>query len=205
MHVIIDPNKQSPKDTYKLLIGTVVPRPIAFVTSRNAEGVVNAAPFSFFNVLTAAPPLIYVSVGRNPSGKMKDTAANITENKEFVVHVTNEDNLEAVNFTSMDYPPEYDEVKEAGLTLHRSHAISVPGVEEAKIRMECVLHRWIPLGYEQSPSNDMLIGEVVCFDIDDDIYSDGKILTHGLKPIGRLAGTNFAKLGETFSIPRPKF
>lgn len=201
----IDPKQQSAIDTYKLLIGTVVPRPIAFVTSENAEGVINAAPFSFFNVFCANPPLIGVSVARNPDGSMKDTSSNITTNKEFVVHVVDESNIEKVNQASMDYPPEYSEVKETGLTLKPSHQVEVPGIAESKIRMECVLHRWLPLGPENATNNDLLIGEVVCFDIDDELYKDGKIPESQLKPIGRMAGTTFTKLGETFSIPRPKF
>ncbi|HET7616729.1 MAG TPA: flavin reductase family protein [Bacillales bacterium] len=203
--MIIDPKEQSTRENYKLMIGSVVPRPIAFVTSENAEGVVNAAPFSFFNVLTASPPLIYVSVGRHPDGRRKDTAANILDKKEFVVHVVDEDNIEKVNFTSMDFPPEYSEVKEAGLTLYKSHVVGVPGVAEAKIRMECVLHQAIPLGDAAKPSNDLLIGEVVCFDIADEVYEAGKIDADTLKPVGRLAGTDFTKIGEVFSIPRPKF
>lgn len=203
--MIIDPKQQSATDTYKLLIGTVVPRPIAFVTSESAEGVVNAAPFSFFNVFCANPPLIGVSVARNPDGSMKDSSSNITNNKEFVVHVVDENNIEQVNHASMNYPSEYSEVKETGLTLKSSHKIKVPGIAESKIRMECVLHRWLPLGSEKSPANDLLIGEVVCFHIEDDLYQDGKIPETQLRPIGRMAGTTFTKIGETFSIPRPKF
>ncbi|HET7657909.1 MAG TPA: flavin reductase family protein [Bacillales bacterium] len=201
----IDPNNQTVEDNYKLLIGAVVPRPIAFVTSQNAEGLVNAAPFSFFNTICAAPPLICVSVNRKPGGQMKDTSANITKAKEFVVHVVDESNIESVNFSSMDFPPNYSEVNEAGLTLQPSHVVKVPGIRESKIRMECVLHRWIPLGDDESPSSDLIIGEVVCFDIQDDLYVDGKIPAEKLRPVGRMAGTMFTKLGETFSIPRPKF
>lgn len=201
----VDPKNQSARENYKLLIGSVVPRPIAFVTSQNDEGLVNAAPFSFFNALCAAPPLICVSVNRHPDGRMKDTAANITAHKEFVVQIVDETNIESVNFTSMDFPPEYSEVKEAGLNLKPSHSVSVPGIQESKIRMECVLHQWLPLGNEDSPASDLIIGEVVCFDIDDNIYEEGKIPEQSLRPIGRLAGTKYTKLGETFSIPRPKF
>lgn len=201
----VDPKNQSARENYKLLIGMVVPRPIAFVTSQNGEGLVNAAPFSFFNAICAAPPLICVSVNRHPDGSMKDTAANIKRNHEFSVQMVDETNIEPVNFSSMDFPPSYSEVNEAGLTLKPSHSISVPSIQESKIRMECVLHQWLPLGNENSPASDLIIGEVVCFDIDDDLYEDGKIPEEKLRPIGRLAGTKYTKLGETFSIPRPKF
>lgn len=203
--MFINPKQQSARDTYKLLIGTVLPRPIAFVTSQNEKGLVNAAPFSFFNALTADPPLICVSVNRNPDGSMKDTASNVTKQKEFVVHIVDEEQVDSVNYCSMDFPPSYSEVKEAGLTLKESQIVRVPGVKEAKIRLECVLYRCLPLGDEQAPGSDLLIGEVVGFDIEDDLYQDGKIPAEQLKPIGRLAGTSFTKLGETFSIPRPKF
>ncbi|GGE45861.1 hypothetical protein GCM10011391_25890 [Pullulanibacillus camelliae] len=201
--MFIEPKQQSIQDTYKLLIGAVVPRPIAFITTQNESGLVNAAPFSFFNVLCSDPALIGVSIARKDNGDRKDTAANIVTSKAFVVHIVDETNIQLVNQTAIDFPKDYSEVKEFGLTLKESHTIAVPGVKEAKIRLECTLHQLIPLG--KGPTNELFIGEVIGIDIDDALYDHGKIPEQVLQPIGRLAGTSYTKLGETFSIPRPIF
>lgn len=203
--MIIDPNEQTTRDTYKLLIGSVLPRPIAFVTSQSKEGIVNAAPFSFFNVVASKPPLISVSVGRKSGGEMKDTASNIAVTKEFVVHIVDESMIEGVNQASTDYPAEVSEVNEIAMTLSESKKITVPGLNEPKIRLECKLHQSMPLGGETFPSSDLIIGQIVCFHINDDIYNQGKILTERLDPVGRLAGTEYGKIGKTFAMPRPKY
>ncbi|MBU8907445.1 flavin reductase family protein [Desertibacillus haloalkaliphilus] len=204
--MIIDPKQLSRKDNYKLLIGSVLPRPIAFVTSQSTTGVLNAAPFSFYNVVTADPPLISVSVGRKPNGVQKDTSLNICNQQEFVVHVVDEGNVEQVNASSADFPHDVSEVEEIGLTKIPSHKVGVPSIKEAKIKLECRLHKVIPLGgSEEAPHADLIIGEVVCFDIDDSVYEDGKISTDALAPLSRLAGTDYGKLGERFSKPRPTY
>lgn len=200
----IDPASQSVKDNYKLLIGSIVPRPIAFVTTRSSEGVLNAAPFSFFNIVTANPPMVAVSVQRKPGGVQKDTARNAVSAGEFVVHISDESYVEAINVTAANLPAEESEVALAGLTPVASQVISVPGVAEARIRMECVLEQALPLGGSaESPGCDLLIGRVVRFHIDEALYENGRIDAKALKPVSRLAGSDYAKLGEQFSIERP--
>ncbi|MDQ8738213.1 flavin reductase family protein [Paenibacillus sp. LHD-38] len=200
----IDPASQSVQDNYKLLIGSIVPRPIAFVTTRSSEGVLNAAPFSFFNIVTANPPMVAVSVQRKPGGVQKDTARNAVSAGEFVVHISDESYVEAINVTAANLPAEESEVVLAGLTPVASQAISVPGVAEARIRMECVLEQALPLGGSaESPACDLLIGRVVRFHIDEALYENGRIDAKALKPVSRLAGSDYAKLGEQFSIERP--
>jgi flavin reductase (DIM6/NTAB) family NADH-FMN oxidoreductase RutF len=201
--ITIDPANQTERDTYKLLIGSVIPRPIAFVTTLSKEGIVNAAPFSFFNVVTANPPMLSIAVQRK-NGVPKDTASNSEDTGAFVVHISDETYIEAINQTAANLPPDESEISLAGLKLVSSEKIAVPGVAEAKIRMECVLERSIPLGgIEGAPACDLLIGRVVCFHIAEELYEEGHIDPLALKPVSRLAGSSYSKLGDIFSIERP--
>lgn len=179
----IDPTSQSVQDNYKLLIGSIVPRPIAFVTTLSSEGVLNAAPFSFFNIVTANPPMVAVSVQRKPGGIQKDTSRNAIAQGEFVVHISDESYIEAINITAAALPSEESEVALAGLTAIVSDLVRVPGVAEARIRMECVLDQSLSLGgTEDSPACDLLIGRVVRFHVDEALYENGRINAEALKP-----------------------
>lgn len=198
----IDPKKQSERENYKLLIGSIIPRPIAFVTTDSGNGVINAAPFSYFNIVSSNPPMVSLSVQRPATGH-KDTARNIYHNKEFVVHIVDEENVAAVNETAASLGPDESEVDLAGLTLVPSEVVTVPGIEESKVRMECRLIQAVPFG-EGGAGSDLFIGEVVRFHVADDIYENGRIDPRGLAAVSRLAGTNYAKLGEIFSMDRPK-
>jgi flavin reductase (DIM6/NTAB) family NADH-FMN oxidoreductase RutF len=196
------PSELSERDNYKFLIGGIIPRPIAFVTTESSEGILNGAPFSYFNIVTANPPMISISVQRQ-NGRQKDTARNAIEKNEFVVHIVDESNVEAINKTAAALPPNESEVELAGLTPVESVKLSVPGIKEAKIRLECELEQVIPLG-KDNEGCDLLIGKVVYYHIKDEIYSNGRIDPNGLKAVSRLAGDNYAKVGEIFTIERPK-
>lgn len=197
------PTELNERDNYKFLIGGIVPRPIAFVTTESSEGVINGAPFSYFNIVTANPPMISISVQRQQNGKQKDTARNAIEKNEFVIHIVDELNVEAINQTAAALPPNESEIQFAGLTPVESVKVSVPGVKEAKIRLECQLEKVIPLG-TNNEGCDLLIGKVVYYHIDEEIYQNGRIDPNGLKAVSRLAGDNYAKIGEIFTIDRPK-
>jgi len=201
---VVDPAVQSAKDNYHLLTGVVIPRPIAFITSQNDDGVVNAAPFSFFNVVAAEPPLIAVSVSRSEGQMTKDTAKNISASKEFVVHLVDENLVEQVNQAASSYPSSVSEVEETGLTLAPSKKVQVPGVQEASIRMECKLHQIVPLGTDEAYSSDLFIGEVVMFHISEKVIENDRVSAERVKPVSRLAGSNYSKLGQLFSLERPK-
>lgn len=192
-----DPNEQTERENYKLLIGSVIPRPIAFVTSVASDGTVNAAPFSYFNAISSKPPMLTVSVQRK-SGDSKDTARNIREKKEFVVHIVDEENVVEVNKTAASLPPDESEIDLTDFTLIDSEAVSIPAVKQSKVRFECVLEQIVELG-----ETDLIIGKIIRFHIDEAIYQDGRIDPETLKPVSRLAGTNYAKLGEIFSLKRP--
>lgn len=201
--IAIDPVTQTERDNYKLLIGSIIPRPVALVTTLSKTGVLNAAPFSYFNIVTADPPMISVSVQRS-GGKQKDTARHAVDAGAFVVHITDEDNVAAANQTAAALPPDQSEVDLAGLTPVASEKIPVPGLAEAKVRMECVLEQAIPLGGSgDAPATDLLIGRVVYFHVAEALYSNGRIDAQLLKPVSRLAGNFYSKLGETFELVRP--
>lgn len=201
----IDPTQQSRQDNYKLMIGSIVPRPIAFVTSLSKSGVVNAAPFSFFNIAGVEPPLIMFSCMRKAGGVMKDTARNITELREFIVHIVSEEIVEQVNTTSIDAPSEVDELALTDLTTVAGDLVNVPRVLEAKIAMECRLDQHVQVGKdaEGKRTADILIGEVIRFHIDDALYENGRIDLRGLNPMSRLAGLFYGKVGNTIERPRP--
>ncbi|MGG1599396.1 flavin reductase family protein [Paenibacillus naphthalenovorans] len=201
--ISIDPLSQSDRENYKLMIGSIIPRPVAFVTTLSKKGVMNAAPFSYFNIVTSNPPMVSVSVQRN-QGLLKDTARNAQDTGAFVVHISDESYIEKINQTAASLGPEESEVQLAGLSPVPSEKIAVPGVAEAKIRMECVLERSIPLGgSEERPACDLLIGRVVFFHIADELVRNGQIDPEGLKPVSRLAGSSYSKLGDIFSLERP--
>ncbi|MEY8344948.1 flavin reductase family protein [Niallia circulans] len=200
----IDPKTISERENYKFLIGSIIPRPIAFVTSLSEEGVLNGAPFSYFNIVSSNPPMISLSIQRS-NGKPKDTARNILNKREFVIHIVDEQNVDKINQTSASLAPSESEIELAGLTPIDSSAISVPGIKEAKIRMECVLEHSLELGgTEALPGCDFLIGRVVHYHIDSTLYENGRIDPRGLAAVSRLAGNDYAKIGDMFTKVRPQ-
>lgn len=200
----INPKDNSERENYKLLIGTIIPRPIAFVTTKSDKGIVNAAPFSFFNIVSSNPPMISVSVQRK-GGQLKDTARNIYENHEFVVHIVDTENVDKINETAASLPPTESELELAKLTQVESEMVSVPGVKEAKVRFECKLVHATSLGgKEDQPGCDLFVGEIVRYHIDEMIYDGKYINPTELDAISRLAGNDYAKIGEIFTLERPK-
>lgn len=201
--ISITPESMSERENYKFLTGSIIPRPIAFVTTQSDEGVVNAAPFSYFNIVSANPPLISVSVQRK-NGEMKDTARNALTLKEFVVHIVDENIVADVNETAAELPADESELARTDFTLVKSERIAVPAVKEAKIRFECKLEEMISLGGTNGEAGcDLLIGKIVCYHIEPSLYQAGRINAEALQPVARLAGNNYSKLGPTFEIKRP--
>ncbi|WP_409296717.1 flavin reductase family protein [Peribacillus sp. SCS-26] len=202
--ISLDPSVLSERENYKFLIGSVIPRPVALVTTVSAEGVVNAAPFSYFNIVSSNPPMISISIQRR-NGEQKDTAKNASLSGEMVVHITDEDIVEAANETAAELDYNHSEIERAGFTLIQSTAVKVPGIREAKVRLECKIERIIPLGGTgDKPGCDLIIGRVSRYHIEEQLYEKGRIDPCGLKPVSRLAGNSYAKLGEIFDLERPK-
>lgn len=199
-----DPKQISERQNYQLLIGTVIPRPIAFVTSIGEEGTINGAPFSYFNIISSNPPLISLAIQRK-NGQLKDTANNIKRNKEFVVHIVDDENVKQINQTAASLPSNKSELDQANLTHVKSKKISTPGIKEAKVRFECTLEEALELGEEGSVGVDLLIGRIVQYHISEDIYQQNHRIDHNtLQAVSRLAGQNYAKIGPVFELERPE-
>ena len=191
------------QDRYKLLIGSIVPRPIGFISTISKEGIYNIAPFSFFNGVCSEPmTVLFCPVIRGSDGQEKDTLKNIKSIKEFVVNIVSEEFAEKMNQCSAEYPPSIDEFKETGLTPAKSNVVKPPLLYEAKVNMECKLTHLVEIGNNPG-SGTIVVGEVVYFHVREDIYKDGKIILSKLKPIGRLGGTDYCRTTDIFSLPRP--
>ncbi|HDC7465691.1 TPA: flavin reductase family protein [Staphylococcus aureus] len=198
-----DAQSLTARENYKLLIGSIIPRPIAFVTTLNQDASVNAAPFSFFNIVNNHPPMIAIAVQR-AGGKRKDTALNIEWTGDFVVHITDEDNVQDINETAAPLAYGDSELSRTELSLLTSTTIKTPGIKDAKMRFECKLSQMILLG-DVLDGADLIIGEIVTYHIDDSIYEgDFKINPHALQAVSRLAGNDYAKLWGIFTIKRPE-
>ncbi|RFU68210.1 flavin reductase family protein [Bacillus sp. V59.32b] len=202
--ISLDPEKMSERENYKFLTGSIIPRPVALVTTLSDQGVINIAPFSYFNIVSANPPMLSLSIQRR-NGIQKDTARNAIEKGEFVVHITDQNNVEAANKTATELPFDESELPLSGLSTVTSSSISVPGIREAKVRFECLLEQTIQLGgTDLETACDLLIGKVVAYHIEPSIYHEGRIDANGLKPVSRLAGNHYSKLGDTFTLERPR-
>ncbi|HEI7998056.1 TPA: flavin reductase family protein [Staphylococcus aureus] len=198
-----DAQSLTARENYKLLIGSIIPRPIAFVTTLNQDASVNAAPFSFFNIVNNHPPMIAIAVQR-AGGKRKDTALNIERTGDFVVHITDEDNVQDINETAAPLAYGDSELSRTELSLLTSTTIKTPGIKDAKMRFECKLSQMILLG-DVLDGADLIIGEIVTYHIDDSIYEgDFKINPQALQAVSRLAGNDYAKLWGIFTIKRPE-
>jgi len=201
--MIIDPKKQTFKDNYKLMIGSILPRPIAFVSTISPGGVYNLAPFSFFTGITSDPPTICFSpTRRGTDGMPKDTLNNIKANEEFVINIVNEDIAAQMNACATEFPPETDEFEITGLTPVPAQIVKPPLVKEAPISFECKRLQILEIGKAQAGGGFLVIGEIVMFHVANELLNNGRIDTGLLKPIGRLAGAEYTKLGERFTLQR---
>jgi len=166
----------------KLIFNTVVPRPIAWITTLSKEGVVNLAPFSYYNAITTKPPLIIVSIGKRKDGSLKDTARNIRETGEFVINVVSKDFLEKMHESGKDFPPEVSEAEELGIELDPSALIKPPRVKGVPAALECKLKEIVEIG--DTPM-DLVIGEVVAIHYREELLETQKGI------VGRLGGKRY--------------
>lgn len=186
---------------YKLLVSTVTPRPIAWVVSQDGRGVLNAAPFSFFNAFSPDPPVVGIGVGRRPAGAAKDTRANIADTGEFVVNLVSEATAKAMNVTAIDFDPKDDELAEAGLTTLPSAKVRPPRIAESPVAFECALMQIVELG-----SYGLVLGRVLAIHIRDEAVIDPVkcyVDTPALGLIGRMHGTGwYARTTDLFEMRR---
>lgn len=193
----IDPDQHKVADNYKLLTNLVVPRPIAWVTSLSQTGVINLAPFSFFNAVASDPLYVVVSIGSRDSGAPKDTANNIESCGQFVVNMVTENLLKAMNISAADFPPDQSELTAAELHAAPSIRVKTPRLAEAQVSLECELFQAVSLG-----TNTLFIGEVVMFHIADHLLGP-RLHVDDFAPIGRLgAPSMYCRTVDRFEFPR---
>jgi len=200
--MIIDPKTVPATVSYRLLVGSVVPRPIAFVSSTSPDGINNLAPFSFFNAVCGDPPVVlFCPIWRDPQ---KDTLANVRATREFVVNIVNEDIVEQMNACSAEFPANVDELAMSGLRPIPSDIVRAPRVAESPVSMECTLLQIVEVSARPLGGN-IVIGEVVRFHVDDRIIDAGsyRIDAEKLRAVGRMGGYDYARTRDRFSIVRP--
>lgn len=194
----INPKTCAPRDVYKLLTGMIVPRPIAFISTKSPRGINNLAPFSFYSGISSVPPLVMFCISERKRTK-KDTLSNIENHPQFVINVVTEDMAQPMHNASADYKQDVSEFEEVGLTAVRAKLIDCMAVKESPIYMECQLHKIVDIARRTY----MVIGEVINFHIDDSLYfGDYKIDIGKLKPLARIGGPNYARLSEHFSLKK---
>ncbi len=203
----IDPASLDQREVYKLLIGCVVPRPIAWVSTVDPAGLRNLAPFSFFNGVGSSPLALTISINHaaaRPEGR-KDTLRNILATGEFVVNLVTEATAAAMNETATDFPAEFDEFAEAGLTPVPSHTVRPPRVGESPVSFECELHTAVPVGSGPG-SSTLVIGVVRHLAISDEVIDEQlHVDVHKLRPVARLAGSSYAYVRDTFELVRRRY
>ena len=204
MSVLIDVASANFLDVYRLLIGIVTPRPIAWVTSIDPEGRVNLAPFSFYNAFSANPPVVVFSPTLRRDGAKKDTLRNVEATREFVLNAAVEALAEQVNLSSKELPYGQSEVEYTGLTLRPSLKVKPPRIAESPVNMECKLIQIVPLGNGPVAGN-LVIGEVVMMHVDDEVLdAKGAIDPRKLKTIARLGGDYYCRTSDLFEMKRPQ-
>lgn len=204
LEVIIDPAVESSANVYKIMIGAIVPRPIAFVSTISPGGVPNLAPFSLFTGISANPPVICFSpMRRGADGSRKDTLNNIEATREFVVNIVSEDFARQMNVCSAEFPPEVDEFLESGLTPAPSDLVRPPRVRDSRVNMECRLIQVVHVS-DKPLGGSLVIGEVVRFHVDDSVVTDFRIDPDRLHPVGRMGGPSYTRVTDRFDLERPK-
>ena len=198
----IDPTKLDRKAAHELLVGTALPRPIAFVSTIGERGVYNLAPFSFFIPMSVKPAIVGIGIGRKRDGAKKDTLVNIELTKDFVINLVTEALAEPMNQTAGEYPPEVDEFRVAGLNPTRADFVKSPLLAESPVNMECRLLQI--LEYGKFPRiNNFVIGEIIQVHVKDEFWGDGEIQSSKLQAIGRMGGDQYCRTRDVFEMKRP--
>ncbi len=199
--MLFDFDTLPPQERYKLVVSSVVPRPIAWVVTQDAEGVVNAAPFSFFNVFSDNPVVLGFGCGPRAPGRTKDTLDNIKATGQFVVCMVNQATAEAMNVTAVDFPPGTDELAEAGLTKAPCAKVKPPRIAESPVALECETFQLIPVGHHH-----IVLGKVLAVHIHENCMLDAAkhyVDTPALDLVGRMHGRGwYTRTTDRFEIPR---
>ena len=200
--MLFDMSKLDAQNTYKLLIATVVPRPIAWITTLDADGALNAAPFSFFNAMSGYPPIVCFGIGGRKPGDAKDTGNNIRRTGEFVVNLVSDELAEAMNVTAIDFAPDVNEFHESGVTPAPSALVKPPRILESPVSMECERLVIVDVGIDRS----VVLGKVLAMHVRDDCVMDAArcyIDTPKLDLVGRMHGAGwYTRTRDRFEMPR---
>lgn len=190
----VDPGRLPPLDAYHLLTSLVLPRPIGWVSTVDAAGVPNLAPFGYFNMCSSSPPVVHIT----DSGGHTDTLRNIRASGEFVCNVVSWDLVEAMNHTAIPFPPGTSEFEMAGLTPAASSVVRPPRVAECHAALECRVRQFIPIGEDV-----MVLGDVVHVHVAGGVIADGRVDPELLRPICRFGGNRYAEFTNMYRLPRP--
>jgi flavin reductase (DIM6/NTAB) family NADH-FMN oxidoreductase RutF len=198
-----DPEKLDLKECHDLLVGAVLPRPIALVSTVGPDGVNNLAPFSYFTILSTKPAVVGFGVGPKRDGGKKDTLVNAESAGDFVINVVTEELAEAMNLTSGEYPPEVDEFQKGGLTAAPGDRVKSPRLAESPINLECRLLEVLEFG-DPPRVNRFVVGEVLRVHVRDDLIVNRSVRAERLKPIGRLGEDFYCRTRDIFEMKRPQ-
>ena len=199
-HSHFDFSELTERERYKLLIGTVIPRPIALITTLSADGLVNAGAFSFFNVLTHDPAIVAIGIENHADMRFKDTARNIRETEEFTVHIADHAMVEKMEICAIKFGPEVDEIAEAGLTTAPGDMVRSPRILEAPAALEC--RRTMTL--EVSRAREIILGEVLGVFVRQDLVNERlHVNQRGMDAVGRLGGYSYTRTRDQFEIVTP--
>lgn len=201
--VHFSPEEISERENYKFLIGSIIPRPIALITSVSGDEVLNIAPFSYFNIVTSNPPIVSVALQRK-NGEMKDTTRNLLENKEAVIHIVDTKNVNDANETAANLTADESELEHTNFTVIPSETVSTPSLKETKIRFEVELYEHVLVENEGEAAADLLLLKIKQYHIEDALYHEGRIDPDGLGAVSRLAGHDYAEIGRIFTKVRPQ-
>lgn len=199
--VALDPAELSGRDNYKLLIGLIVPRPIAWVSTLSTAGHRNLAPFSFFNAVAGTPPSVMFAV-ISPDGRTKDTLTNVRATGEFTINVVGESVVAEMVHTSGEYDHGVDEFEVAGIEAAESETVAPPRVAAAMAAMECRLDRIVEVGHDPRPGS-VVIGEILRFVVDESVLDGIRIDHDVLAAVGRMAGDGYSRTRDRFDLHRP--
>jgi flavin reductase (DIM6/NTAB) family NADH-FMN oxidoreductase RutF len=203
--MIIDPATTPRPEVYSLMIRCIAPRPIAWVSSMSREGMLNLAPFSFFNGVSSSPPALLFVTSRHDDGRKKDTLLNVEATKQFVVNVVPDSLAEAMNITATDYPHGISEFEKAGLTAARSERVAPPRLKESPVNFECELHDTMHVGADGAGGGTIVVGRILLIHVDESILTNGKVDYDLFHPLGRLGGMDYARTRDRFTMVRKKY
>jgi flavin reductase (DIM6/NTAB) family NADH-FMN oxidoreductase RutF len=200
----LNPSNISTQEVYRILIDTIIPRPIALVSTQSKQGKNNLAPFSFFNALSSNPATLMISIGVKPDGSSKDTLDNIIETGEFVVNSANRWLIEPLVYSAGNFAKEVDEMQLVGLTPIASEVVKAPRVKESSTQFECTLYKEVKIGDGSAGSSTMIIGKIERIHLSTALVKNDRIDPKKIETIARLGGVSYAKLGVCFEIKIPK-